>query len=168
VSLLLPLLAIAATSAGACRNPEESPVIDARPQAEADRAFRPLPDLTKWAACSGRVTTATAGLLVLEGDDSAFRYQLASPPIPVRPHATVLVRLRIRVDSGRVGLSIADASGARFVGGPAWRIESDEPQEYAFDNGPGSTITVFLVNANPTAIGNAPTRLAVFPGTALD
>lgn len=167
-AFVLVVVAAAVVVVTGCVESEESPVIEARPSAETDRWFRSLPGLTKWAACSGRVTTATAGLLVLEGDGSAFRYQLASPPISVRPHAAILVRLRVAVEQGNAGLSIADASGSRFVGGPAWRISSDDEQEYVFDNGPGESITVFLVNANPRETGNAPTRLRVYPGTVLD
>ncbi len=99
------------------------------------------PALTAWTALEGVSVTRRDGQFVVRGNDSAFGYQLSSPPIAVSPHSRVVLRVFGGVEQGRVAVGVLGSSGDRWLLPPVWG-RSD------FVANTGASDRVFVVFAN--------------------
>jgi hypothetical protein len=119
--------------------------LEGLPDARRERGQRPLPSLAGWTpdALSGvRVEPGANGTLLVSGNDSSFGYQIVSPPVPVRPHARVTVRLPVAMDQGTVGVGVLDEAGNWVV--PAATLQA----EYRFDAGSARAVRLVVANVN--------------------
>lgn len=99
------------------------------------------PDPSTWTPVSGASVARHDGGVVVEGDTTAFGYQLVSPAIAVPPHSRLAVRVFGEVDRGRAAFGILDGDGQRWLMPAVWG-RSD------FVTNTGANEQVFLVFAN--------------------
>lgn len=119
-----------------------------------------LPPFGKWWVLTGVSLSPNQGGYDVKGDSTQFGYQLMSPPIDVPPQRVMLLRLRGRLDVGRVCVGALDSSQQHWV---LWPIA---PQaEYAFDTKTNSKIIVVLANCFEEAKGNPSSRLWLASGS---
>ena len=89
------------------------------------------------------MTVESRGSVVL-GDDTQMGYQLTSPPVPVTPHRTLLVRVSGTIGQGRVCLGALDESQQRWVVPAALTS-----QEIVVDTADNRHITIVFANCMP-------------------
>lgn len=109
----------------------------------------PLPPLDQWQKVNDLPTAPSrGGGLEFVGDATQLGYQLVSPPIPVRPNVTHLVRVKFESIEGQVCAGILTGDQQR------WLVPPDGATvEFAFD--PGTVDAVRVVIANCYAIDGA-------------
>lgn len=107
------------------------------------------PDPATWTPFNGVSVSGHDGEVVVEGDTTAFGYQLVSPAIAVVPHSRLAVRVFGEVDRGRAAFGILDGDGQRWLMPAVWG-RSD------FVANTGANDRVFMVFANYRQPSDAP------------
>lgn len=113
----------------------------------------PLPPLDQWQKINDQpATPAKDGGLEFVGDATQLGYQLVSPPIPVRPNVTHLIRVKFEAIEGRVCAGILTGDQQR------WLVPPDGATvEFLVQPGPVDAVRVVLANcyaidgANPVS-----------------
>jgi hypothetical protein len=93
---------------------------------------------------------------VVHGDDTQMGYQLTSPPLPVTPHRTVLVRVSGSIAQGQVCVGALDEAQR------GWVVPASRPQqEIAIDTGNNRRITVVFANCMPATASPVRTEFTI-------
>jgi len=121
-----------------------------------------LPSAREWPKLVETFQTADApnGGIEVTGDDSQFGYQLMSPPIPVQPSQSYIVRYKFEMVEGRVCVGIISGDQQR------WLVPPDGTTvEYAFNAGTLDAVRVVLANCNLSDLGNRVTKVRAIGGS---
>jgi len=114
------------------------------------------PAIGSWGHPTAVSVTAGDGGWVVRGDDTQMGYQLTSPPIPVLPHHTMLVRVRGVIEQGSVCLGALDEFQK------AWVTPADSsPQEIAIDTANNRSVTIVFANCMSASPAPVPTRFTL-------
>lgn len=120
----------------------------------------PLPPLSTWTpdTATGVMGEPVGAGLAVNGNNSAFGYQLVSPPIEVTPGAEVSVRLPLTPGVGRVCTGILNQERSTWLVRPM-----DGADVHRFASGPNANVFVVVANCQPPGTTTA-TRFAVAEG----
>lgn len=121
-----------------------------------------LPPPDQWQLTSAEPSSAPAdgGGLEVTGDNSQFGYQLLSPPVPIDPARTYVVRLKFEATEGRVCAGILSGDQQR------WLVPPDNATvEYAFAAGGVDAFRAVIANCNLSENDNPRTRVRVVGGS---
>jgi hypothetical protein len=120
-----------------------------------------LDDLSRWAPAAGNVhAVPDRDAIAVRGDASQFGYQIRSPSLAVPPHADVTVRMRLRVERGRVCTGVLDEAGQRWVLAP-----TSFRQEYHFQSGAYGRVAIVIANCNRRVTENERSVFRLFGAT---
>ncbi len=121
-----------------------------------------LPPVDTWDRASDEIsmTSARAGGVDVQGDDTQFGYQLVSPAISLRPESMYLMRVRFEVDQGRVCAGILSGDQKH------WVVRADgATAEFMFNSGGMGSVHVVLANCHLRPVGNLGSRFHVAGGS---
>jgi hypothetical protein len=114
------------------------------------------PPLTQWAHAPAVSVTAEGERFVVVGDSTPMGYQLTSPPLPVTPHTTLLIRVNGTIEQGQVCVGALDESQVR------WVAPADAPRsELALDTGGNHSVTIVFANCMPVTEAAPRTRFTL-------
>jgi len=120
------------------------PTFDFKTQ-HRDAGFLPTPAVDTWNTLTHVAIARQAdGSFSVQGDDSAWGYQIVSPPIDMRPHIKTTFLVPYRTQQGRVcpGVLSRDSS--------TWVVAPVEPTTtVTFDSGLLRTVQLVLANCMP-------------------
>lgn len=119
-----------------------------------------LPPLDQWLLATSQTATPVKDGVEYSGDNTQSGYQLMSPPIPVRPNASYLVRVRYDTIEGRVCAGILTGDQQRWVVPP-----DGATVELAFNSGAVDAVRVVMANCFAVDSGNPVSRFRVAGGS---
>lgn len=124
-------------------------------------AEQPLPALAQWTpdGPSGVTAAPDAAGLRVNGNASAWGYQLVSPRIEVVPGSSVTVRLPILVEAGRVCTGILDEQQQNWIVRPL-----DGAELHRFEAGANRAFVVVVSNCNGASGAAVASRFVVAEG----
>lgn len=107
-------------------------------------AFRPIAPWTSWATLRDVHTVEAPDGLAVQGNSSRFEYQLLSPELHTSPGARVRLRIRQRIEQGRVCVGVLNHTQQRFL------VTPDQARpEYEFLADDTGGIWVVFANCGP-------------------
>lgn len=131
-----------------------------RPTAPPDARSLPEPTPESWVLSAGLERRVSGSTVHVIGDDSAYRYQLMSPPIAVEPRHELEVALDLEIESGPVAVGVLDSAGAWLL--PASRPVSTKRHVVRADTGEHSSVRIVIANLGP----EGPTEFRLLHATA--
>lgn len=114
------------------------------------------PPLTKWSPVGGVLVAPQDSGVIVNGDDSQFGYQLLSPPIPVRPHSKIAVRVYGDVEQGRVAFGILNGDGQRWLMPAVWGRS-----DFEANTGDNDRIVMVFANYRQPSDGDITSRFRI-------
>jgi hypothetical protein len=114
------------------------------------------PGLDGWTVLDGVTVSADGDGYIVRGNNTAFGYQLMSPPIDVRAHDTLVVRVYGAVEQGRVCVGILEGSQQHWLVAPDWRRS-----DFVADTGANTRVFIVFANCRQPADGTPASRFAV-------
>jgi hypothetical protein len=126
-----------------------------------EKTFKPLPAPTQWKpdeATRVKVTAVAGGSLV-EGNSSQLGYQITSPSIPVKPHSQIVLRLRSKIEKGKVCIGVLNQNAQEWIIPP-----TTLKKEYKLDSKNNQAMFVVFANCNSANTGNDRSRFILYDG----
>lgn len=124
------------------------------------RGHTPLPieapGLASWSAVTGVTIAPRSGGVLVTGDSSPFGYQLVSPPIPVPPHAKLVVRVFGEVEQGRAAFGILDGTGQHWLMPAVWGRS-----DFVTNTGANDAVVMVFANYHQPTDGTIASRFSV-------
>lgn len=122
---------------------------------------QPLDRFSRWSPAAASIHAVQDGdAMAVRGDASQFGYQIRSEPIAVPLHADVTLRMRVRVERGRVCTGVLDEAGQGWVLAP-----TSFRQEYHFESGANGRVAIVIANCNRRVTENERSIFHLFGAT---
>ncbi len=115
-----------------------------------------IPEFDKWQLSEGVKLTVTDDSYIVDGDDSAFRYQANTQAIEVDSYSRYALSLPVRSLKGKIALGILDENRTRWILPPT-RLK----KSYIIDTGANRAVTIIIANDNKNRDGIERTRFDI-------